>query len=505
RQNRLYQCSCGMDNAAGNHPSKRGDNPWKDVGCCTWLQLITTYDPKGKRLLAIHEVYGILKHSAACLDQTEMTKSPPIPLHPMIRDYAISLFQKSFTLNLVRTHCRDFAQEKFSHLSGDEILYGDNSYHYILNEHEATSLYHTLNKQLGISQRSAAHTNLGLWFRTDNPRPPSPLLSEACLYYQPHIENVSDRFVIIISTPEQRQLAWKHGHQQLMFLDGTFGFCSARTLLFTPMAFDDLLHGVPLGHILFSACETTKSSGVHADYNSELMHELLGRFRQGLGTNELGESFAPIVGMTDNDTKERYGLSQEWPEILLLLCMFHMWQAWQNGLNKYLRCIPKGPARNEIRKHLAVLLLRLLKEIDVYENAITAFNEEVQHFKSSKFEHNALTRSQAKGALLFLAYLQSYLKSHSFWLSWSLAGAQEAARRLNIPVEQVARTTNPLESFQGRLKNNYFGSYLRSGRLPRLDLWIIILVTKVLPEFFQTRKERRARGEYYQSKRQALP
>ncbi|PCH35933.1 hypothetical protein WOLCODRAFT_20228 [Wolfiporia cocos MD-104 SS10] len=391
QQNHLYQCSCRTDNKAGQHPSNRHDIPWRDVGCCAWLRVITTFDLK-------------------------------------VREYALSLFGELYTLNLMCTLCCEFLQKKFNHLSEDQIHYGNNSYQYILNEHEATSLYHTLNQQLGIPQCSAAHTNLDLWFCADNPKPPSPLLLEACLCYQLYIQNVSDRFIIIISTPQQWQLAWKHSHHQLMFLDGTFGFCSARMLLFTPMALNDLKRGVPLGHIIFSACESTKSSSVHANYNR--------------------------------------------------------------------------PARDEIRKHLAHLLLHLLEEIDIYEDAIAAFNQEVQYYKTAQFDQNILMKSQAKGALPFLAYLQSYSKYRSFWLSWSVAGAQEAECRLNIPVDQVHRTTNSLESFQGHLKNNYFGSCLCSGCLLRLDLWLIILV---LPKFFQTQNERHARANFYKSKRQALP
>ncbi|KAL6301041.1 hypothetical protein BKA93DRAFT_752298 [Sparassis latifolia] len=469
-QNRLYQCSCGMDNTTGWHPSTRRDIPWANVGCLAWLRLITTYDQehmlhihKEKWLIAINEVH-------ACLEEIEMTRNPSIPLHPEVREYALSLFRKSYTLTLVRSHCRDWAVARFSpKLPESDILYDNDSFQYIMNDHETTLLYRTLNRKLRISQHSAAQDNLDLWFCTHDPQPPDPQLSEACLYYQPHVEDSTDRFVIIISTPTQRSMSWRFGHKKQIFLDGTFGF-------------------------FFSAQKKTKHNGMHADYNSALMAELLGHFRDGLGTNERGESFEACVANTDNDLKECYGLNSTWPGILLILCLFHTWQSWCNGLHKHLRRIPKGPSRQDVHVRLGRLLVHLLKEIDVYEEALQAYNEEVKHFKTLAAETSWNSEQKAKGGLSFLAYLQPYLKSHSFWLLWSLAGVQEAAQRLRIPVKQVTRTTNPLESFQGRLKNQYFSSYLRSGRLPRLDMWIIILIMK-----------HHAGVEYYQSKRHALP
>ena len=80
-------------------------------------------------------------------------------------------------------------------------------------------------------------------------------------------------------------------------------------------------------------------------------------------------------------------------------------------------------------------------------------------------------------------------------------GAIEAARLLNIPVSRIARTNKPLESFNGRIKGKYYKPYQHSGRLPRIDMWILLLVTAVMPDFFKEQKNKKDLQNFYASKR----
>ncbi|KAJ7744426.1 hypothetical protein B0H16DRAFT_1463304 [Mycena metata] len=307
------------------------------------------------------------------------------------------------------------------------------------------------------------------------PNPRIRAFPASCVSYIPCMPGVSERFSIILQTPEPRQLAWKFGHKKTNAYGPHIRVCNGRALLAILM----------------------ETKAVHADYDKKLLAEQLTLFKTGMGTNEAGEAFDPYVGGTDNDPRERHGLRFTWITILLLLCIFHVWQAWRNGLTKHLRIIPKGADRQLIRNHLGKFLMRLLKEINVYEDAITAYNAEIAHFKLLGRERSRLAKEQSKGALRFLTYLQTYLKSRDMWPSWSLSGAEEAAERMGIPISRVARTTNHLESFNGRLKGQI--------RLPRIDFWILTIVTKVLPEFFEAWAEKRECTEYYTSMRGAPP
>jgi hypothetical protein len=149
--------------------------------------------------------------------------------------------------------------------------------------------------------------------------------------------------------------------------------------------------------------------------------------------------------------------------------------------------------------------MRLLKEIEVYEEAVEEYNAEIRYFKQLAAKRNDVDRKKGKAGLAFLAYLKSYLKLRDFWLSWSPAGAREAANRLGIPFEKIARTTNHLESFNGRLKSKFFAHHMRAGCLPRLDYWILIFITEALPTFFAEWAEKRALASYYSHMRQAAP
>lgn len=156
-----------------------------------------------------------------------------------------------------------------------------------------------------------------------------------------------------------------------------------------------------------------------------------------------------------------------------------------------------------MRRHLAKFLMRLLKEIIDYPEAITAYNLELEYFKALGRKDDLVSQKQSKGGLAFLAYLGSYLRLRSFWLAWSKAGAIEASTRLNIAVDKVPRTNNHLESFNCRIKNKYFEAYSHAGRLPRLDLWVLIITTKIMPGFFQELRDRKDRRAYYAEMRRA--
>lgn len=224
-----------------------------------------------------------------------------------------------------------------------------------------------------------------------------------------------------------------------------------------------------------------------------------------MGRNAANEQFNIKIANTDNDTRERKALGFWWPDILLLLCIFHTWQSWRNALNKYLVGIPKGEARQTICSRLGRLLMHLLKEICDYDKAIAAYNQELTIFKDLKTKSDELLRKQGKAGLMFLAYLQGHLKLRFMWLSWSPAGAIEAARRLDVPVSKIACTTNHLKSFNHHIKGKYLASYVRSRRLPRIDYWIQIIITEAIPHFFAEWHKKRNLADYQQFMRMEAP
>jgi len=262
----------------------------------------------------------MLEHSQSCEELVLMAQKPRIPLHPDPRIYALTLLQDNLVpISQLRLLCRKWANDHW----GD--IPGDTHHRYTLTRYESTSLYRTLARESGMPQQSGAVGNLEKWFRADNPQPPNPLLTQSCMYYRPLGDGENDRFILILSTPQQRQLAWKHGHKQQILMDGTFGVCSAKLLVFILMVIDERGIGIPVALILFTALKHAKAT--HASYDGAILEELLQKWKDGMGVNEENEAFEICVGNTDNDTRERNALQGTWLSIHLILCLFHTWQS----------------------------------------------------------------------------------------------------------------------------------------------------------------------------------
>lgn len=289
-------------------------------------------------------------------------------------------------------------------------------------------------------------------------------------------------------------MAWHYGHKKLLLLDGTFGINSSKSLLFIGMVVNAENKGIPIMFFHFTARKT--AAAAHADYDGALLTDLLARWKIAMGQNKAGEDFE-ITVVFNNDTRERNALSTVFPNALLLLCRFHMAQAWRNGIKQKLCIVPKDPEHQDVQCIIAKFLLALLKDIDKFDDAVAHYNAHLEYFQELSKRTNSSSKKKSQGSLAFLSYFQSYLCLCEFWVAWSPAGVRKAAHILGVELDQVPRTTNHLESFNGRIKNHYFRAYQHSGRLPCIDVWILILILKVVPMFFQELAVKEERAKYY--------
>ncbi len=115
---------------------------------------------------------------------------------------------------------------------------------------------------------------------------------------------------------------------------------------------DESGHGVPVAMFLFSA--PTGNRATHAGYDTSILTELLAEWKTWMGTTEDAIVFCPYIAITDTDFKERGALLRVWPEIILLLCKFHVRQCWTN---KRKTCLPRGDS--SWRTHLSSRLFAL--------------------------------------------------------------------------------------------------------------------------------------------------
>lgn len=105
-------------------------------------------------------------------------------------------------------------------------------------------------------------------------------LAEAVFHYSPRTSQ-NDRFEVCISTKEMRDATWKHAHHGQIHLDGTFGVCNKKVLLFIVMAVDEANRGVPLAFFLFSAPSGNKHTA--AGYDTAVLERMLSVWKHSLG------------------------------------------------------------------------------------------------------------------------------------------------------------------------------------------------------------------------------
>ncbi|TFY73498.1 hypothetical protein EWM64_g10514, partial [Hericium alpestre] len=369
-----------------------------------------------------------------------------ILLHPELCMFAVACIENdNMSPQQLAKRCHEWAEDKW----GKNYPSGDKSHRYLLAPHDWTSIYRTIATRTGVPVHSAAETNLDLWFRAESPSPPNPTLQDSLLYYEPCVEGESDRFVLILSHPEQQEFARSVAHNGQVDFDLTFGFSSARANLLNIVAINHRDNsGIPIGHIIFTARSTAKAA--HADYNTKLLTRLLGLFKTRL-CDRLNIDFTVCVANMDNDARERAALTMTWDSVHLLLL---------------------GDARIATRLDLTRFSMRLMKEIKTYPEAIAAYNEILAHYQQLEQEPDEISEKQARAGLAYLVYFRGYLKDLPFWKAWSPAGAAEAAEaaeKLGIPLEKVARTTNHVEYFNHLLKGPLFSIFEKGGRHPRLD------------------------------------
>jgi hypothetical protein len=268
--------------------------------------------------------------------------------------------------------------------------------------------------------------------------------------------------------------AWKYGHQNQIILDGTFGVCDSRLLLFIIMVVDENKKGVPVAFLMFSAPAGNKQSS--AGYNTEILTKLIGMWKDSLTKcgglhSSPGVVFCPYTCITDTDLKERGALFAIFPPIWLLICRFHLRQSWKNHRNKLLK--GKSAVKIDLKNRLKRLEDSLVKTQTIEDAWILLSKERellIQLGSGKSFDK----------AIEHIDYLNNYWTTENLWKSWSDFGRQVAASMLGCEMQGVIPTTNHLESFNGVLKRKHLRRWQNGGRRIRVDVLIQVLIIHIL-------------------------
>ncbi|KIJ41571.1 hypothetical protein M422DRAFT_780303 [Sphaerobolus stellatus SS14] len=494
----LLQCQCGSSSEARKarddaKKAKQGlpvntqnwsrKMPYDFTGCLAHIDVM--YSQTSSCIL---HIAGIIVHDESC-DNQEMQCLPPIPLHPHVWKIALKQIHEGASITAIRSNNR--------HLYESQLYEGQKgldpemaNVRYLFLPQDSSRLYRMQARTQGVDLLQPPEINVDGWLDPQSPQY-KPELVQAIFHYKAR-RQPSDRFKICIHTEDMKAAAWKYVHGGQLILDGTFGICDSRLLLFIGMGIDEKRHGVPVVLFLFSA--PTGSQATHAGYDTDILTELLRSWvlELGKGINSKKTAFCPKVAITDTNTKERGALVAVWPSIWLLLCKFHTRMCWAN---KRKTLIKMGNSVDYFKEQIMArlrVLDRSLIMTEEYPMACKLVEEEWNYLTIMSTNPN--TSASAKNGLTYLKYLTTTWLVEPLWKSWSQHGRNEAAKILGVPIKNVAPTTNHLESFNGVLKKKYIRSFQKGRHRIRFDLLVFLLVTRVLPGIFQQRK---AESQYY--------
>ncbi|KAI0358662.1 hypothetical protein OH77DRAFT_1375718, partial [Trametes cingulata] len=393
----------------------------------------------------VSRIVGYFEHNTRC-KETVLTRFPAVPLHPHVVEIALLQLRAGADIAQIRNKNLEMFTRKLyrGQSTADPAQL---NVRYELQTSDFSRLYRQhYRNDYGIDVSTPPEHNVDNWLDPSSPHYKHEIATSV-FHYAARAEQ-NDRFKVCIATPEMREAAWKYCHHKQLVLDGTFGVCTSRLLLWIAMGVDEARHGVPVAMFLFSA--PSGSRATHAGYNSEILTELLGKWRDWMGSRA-GEPFEPFAAMTDTDTKERTALLRIWPAIVLLLCKFHVRQCWTNKRNLLFN---KQPAfwRAYLESRTRSLEEALL-QTTCYEDAVLLLDIEEAVLRAISKDEPSEKASSA--GLSYLSYIRTTWMPKDMWVGWSRRGREEAARRMAIPVEDVLPTTNHLEAFNGSLKKTH--------------------------------------------------
>lgn len=401
---------------------------------------------------------------------------PELQVHPSVYVVALAQLLDGTSTTEIRAKNRALFQT-CGYLEQPHTLH-TSSYRWLLKQSDFRTLYRQYHRVLGVNVTEAPHVNIDEWLSPQSPQFNSDLAA-AIFHYTPRAAK-GDRFEICIATPEMQKASWRYGHKSQIILDGTFGLCDKRLLLFIVMGLDEERKGVPLAFLMFSAPLGNRQTS--AGYNTAIIQKLLHAWKHSLGRHN-GQIFHALVAITDTNLIECAALLIGFPGIWLLICKFHLRQSWRNHRNRELK--GKSPGHKDIKARLRTFEEALVKTTSI-GNARAAITYEREVLETLQ-ESQSLPPGPIEKGITHLNYLSSYWLSENLWRSWSDYGRHIALKILQIPFEGVLPTTNHLESFNGLLKNKHLKRSQRNGRRIRVDVLVKSLTTQILPVIFAQR------------------
>lgn len=280
---------CGYDHATAGH--KTHQNAVDFTGCLAHAEV--TYLLSTQKILRIR---GYFCHNEGC-QKALIARFPAIPLHPSVYETALQQLKDGGTLTDLQERNRKMVASCLYHDQPMDLT--KSPYRWHIQSKDTHSLYQQFNRLQGIKVSEQAHLNIDEWLDPESPQY-DQTLRDTVFHYSPRVTR-GERFEVCIATPEMKEAAWKYGHESQIILDGTFGVCDKKILLFIVMGVDENKKGVPLAFLLFSAPSGNRHTA--AGYNTDVIAKLMAEWKKSLGMRN-GTAFEAWVAITDTDLME---------------------------------------------------------------------------------------------------------------------------------------------------------------------------------------------------------
>ncbi|KAJ7588293.1 hypothetical protein C8J56DRAFT_1026242 [Mycena floridula] len=394
-------------------------------------------------------------------------------LHPSVFEVALSQLVTGVPLTQIQKRNPDLINSR-----GYPGMDDDSKHvkcRWLFQHSDTRSLYRQFSRLNGVKMEQKPHININNWLNPDSASY-NKEFAKAVFHYHAQASK-GERFEVSVAMKEMHEAAWKYGHHKQILLDGTFGLCNKKLLLFIVMGIDDEGHSVPLSFIFFSAPSENRHTA--AGYNTDVLERLIEKRKVSIKKFGGDRKFCLWVAGTDTDLKERAALIHVFPDILLLICWAHLQRSWRNHRNKSLK--GKAPGLKEMRSRIKAVEDELVKSTTFL--AAQTIVAKAKEFVTQN--QPDLLEAAYSGALVHLEYLSSYWLMKNLWTSWSDYGHYAAANKLGCTFDQVALTTNHLESFNNVLKHKYIQQQQHGGRRLRVDVLLHYLITDMLPSIFE--------------------
>ncbi|KAI0753283.1 hypothetical protein C8Q80DRAFT_1305237 [Daedaleopsis nitida] len=484
----LYQCACGYDSRARRAQKKRGSPPVEDhgaaaapgqnsggtrrapynfTGCLAHVH-VTSVAERGDILRFV----GYLQHNDECR-AAQLARFPSIPLRPHVVEIALQQLHSNASVAQIRGQNLELCTKKRYHGQVDiESNPHTTNFRFVIQSDDLRALYRRhYRERFGIDISVSAENNVHNWLDPSSPHY-KPEIRHAIFHYAARTEK-HERFKIFIATEDMRQAAWKYCHRRQLVIDGTFGLCNSRVLLWIAMGVDESNSGIPVALFLFSA--PTGTQATHAGYNTAIIEELLERWRDWLG---LGSSSRPTGCdvAADSDGIVIPGTLSTSPEEPFE--PFMSANAGQTSVapfcGGYLGSGING-RKNAFAHSRNLSHNEALRLVAVEEQALATM---------AAMEGSSESSNMVAAVADYISYLCTQWLPAAMWAGWSRRGREDAAARMGVRIEAVLTTTNHLESLNGRLKNYYIPQWQHSGHRLRLDILIYFLAVDILPRIY---------------------